>query len=120
MNTMLLQQMSPERKTQKLDRLFRTCQEGFRQISRAFESGHATTAIGTLKGLENIQEDIEVLMFGKKRSSLSIEVKIRGKLAELRRTTDALKAAITLKSVKDVRTFCRWAAEYISELAELY
>ena len=118
MNTMLLQQMSPERKTQMLGRLFRTCQESFRQVLRALEAHHAKTALGTLEGLASIQEDIEILMLDKKRS-LSIEVKIKDKLAEMKKTTEAFKAAIQLNSISDARCCSRWGVEYVSELIDL-
>ena len=119
MNTILLKEMSPEKKTQKLDRLFRTCQEGFKQALRSLEARHAKTALGNLKRLVSIQEDIEILMLDKKRS-LSIEVKIKRKFEELKKNTSAFQAAVELNSVvKDARAFSRWGIEYVSELAEL-
>ena len=118
MNTILLKEMSPEKKTQKLDRLFRTCQEGLRQSLRALEARRFSVAAGTLDRLSKALADIEILMLDKKRS-LSIEVKIKDKLAEVKKNNEAFKAAVKLGSVKDARAFSRWGIEYVSELAEL-
>ena len=118
MNTILLKEMSPERKAQKLDRLFRTCQEAFGQSLRALESGHAKTALGTLERLVSIQEDISILMLEKERS-LSVQGKIENKLAELKKYTEGFRVAVEINSIIEARNFSRWGVELISELAEL-
>ena len=119
MNTMRLQQMTSEKKTQQLDRLFRTCQEGFKQSLRALEARRFSVAAGTLDRLSKALADISILMFEGKERSLSIEVKIKEKLEELKKNTSAFQAAVELNSVKDARAFSRWGIEYVSELAEL-
>jgi len=118
MNTRLLAQMTLKQKEKELDRLFRVHREGLRQSVRSLESGHGKIAIGCLEVVEETRAQIATMMLDKKRS-LSVEFEVKELLAEQEKNEKGLTAAVQLKSVKDARTFSRWALETDSKLIAL-
>jgi len=122
MNTMLLQQMALEKKAQKLDELFRLHRAALRQSLNALESRRTKIATKAADCLGEINGDISTLansIRDDKKFSLSVAVKLKELLGELKKYAEGFEKAIQLGSVIESRNFQRWSIEVSSKLKDI-